>query len=61
MEMMEDLPRRVIKDIFEEEGWNFICNQDNVEIEMDNDTKSEIRSKTSKKCARILKEEVNSW
>jgi hypothetical protein len=61
MQMMEELPRRVIEDVFEEEGWNFVCNNDNVEIEMDDDTKGEIRSKTSKKCARILKEEVNSW
>ena len=61
MPMMEDLPRRVIEDVFEEEGWNFICNREKVEIELDKEGKSEIRSKASDKCARILKEIVNDW
>lgn len=51
MSMMELLPRRVLTDIMEEEGWEILGN----DIELTEDSKYEIRSKASKKCARILR------
>lgn len=61
MEMMEDLPKAVLQDILEEEGWNLICNQYNYEAEIDDEWKSEVRSRTSKLCARHLKKEINNF
>lgn len=57
MGMMEDLPKRVLTDIFEEEGWNFIMHKFN--IEFTEDSKEEIRQRASKACSRILQEEIN--
>lgn len=54
MEMMEQLPQAVIKDVLVEEGWNIIC--DEYGIVIDEDAKAEIREQTSKKCSRILHE-----
>lgn len=57
MPMMEDLPRRVIEDAFTEIGWDeLICGP--FEAEWDDEFKSEVRSKTSKKCARTLRQMV---
>jgi hypothetical protein len=58
MEMMEDLPRIVLTDVMEENGWELLNND--FECEFDDDFKGEVRSKTSKKCARILKQECQS-
>lgn len=58
MEMMEDLPREVLIDTMGENGWELLTND--FECEFDSDFKGEVRSKTSKKCARTLKEEVQT-
>lgn len=58
MQMMEQLPARVLEDIMSEEGWNLLNNQYGFECTFDDDFKSEVRSKTSKKCARVLKTEL---
>ena len=55
MSMMEDLPREVLKDVFEEVGWSELLNGD-FEAEWDDDFKAEVRSKASKKCSRVLKQ-----
>jgi len=60
MPMMEDLPREVLKDVMAEEGWNLLTSG-SMEVEWDDDFKGEVRSKTSKKCARVLKSEVNEF
>lgn len=57
MEMMRDLPREVLVDIMAEEGWDIITN----DIDLDVDTKGEVRNRTSKKCARFLKGSLNSF
>lgn len=59
MEMMEDLPRAVIEDAFAEHGWDLITND--MEYEWNDDFKSEVRSKASSKCARVLKQELQSF
>lgn len=59
MEMMEDLPRKVLKDVMAENGWELLTNG-SIEVEWGDDFKSKVRSKTSKKCARVLKNEVQS-
>jgi hypothetical protein len=51
MEMMQDLPRRVLTDVMAEEGWDILNN----EIELTEDVKDAIRSRASKKCVRTLK------
>lgn len=53
MEMMRDLPRLVITDAWEENAWDLMNND--FECEFDSDFKGEVRSKVSKKCARVLK------
>lgn len=58
MEMMEVLPRRVLQDIFEEEGWNLLRNEYGFSCEFDADFKSSVRSKASNMCARALGEEL---
>ena len=58
MEMMEDLPRRVLQDIMEEEGWNLLRDEHNFKCEFDEHFKSSVRSKASRMCARTLKEEL---
>lgn len=55
MAMMEDLPRIVLTDVMEENGWELLNND--FECEFDSDFKGEVRSKASKKCARVLKQE----
>lgn len=60
MPMMEDLPREVLKDTMEEVGWSELLNGP-FEAEWDDEFKGEVRSKTSKKCARILKEEIQEF
>lgn len=59
MPMMEDLPRAVLSDVMAEEGWDLLTND--FEAEWDGDFKSEVRSKASKKCARVLKTMCNSF
>lgn len=49
---MEMLPAKVIEDVLSEEGWSIICDENGVVL--DEDTKGEIRSETSQKCARTL-------
>lgn len=61
MEMMEDLPKAVIRDIFAEEGWNLICNEYGFEADFDDEFKSEVRSKVSSSCATLLKKEINDF
>lgn len=58
MEMMEDLPRAVLVDAMEENAWDLLNND--MEFNFDSDFKGEVRSKASKKCARVLKEEVQT-
>jgi len=61
MEMMEDLPREVLKDVMAEEGWTSLLSDGGFEAEWDDDFKHEVRSKASKKCARVLKKEVQEF
>lgn len=56
MTMMEALPRRVLEDIMVEEGWEIMTD----DIELDEDIKYQIRKKTSSKCARILKQTLQT-
>ena len=57
MPMMEDLPREVLKDAVAENAWELLSS-DSLEVTWDDDFKGEVRSKASKKCARVLKNEV---
>jgi hypothetical protein len=59
MEMMEQLPRKVIEDAFCENGWTLITND--MEYEWNDDFKSEVRSKASSKCASILKQMMQEF
>jgi hypothetical protein len=59
MPMMEDLPREVLRDAMAENGWELLT--DGPELEWDDDFKGEVRSKASEKCARVLKQEVQSF
>jgi hypothetical protein len=59
MPMMEDLPRTVLVDVMAENGWNLLTSG-GFEAVWDDDFKSEVRSKVSKKCARVLKTEVQT-
>lgn len=59
MAMMEDLPREVLKDVMGENGWELLTSG-GFEGMWDDDFKGEVRSKASKKCARVLKNEVQS-
>lgn len=54
MSMMEDLPRRVLVDAVHENAWDLLTSG-GFEAEWDDDFKAEVRSKASKKCARVLK------
>jgi hypothetical protein len=54
MAMMQDLPRNVLKDAVAENGWELLTSG-GFEAEWDDDFKAEVRSKASKKCARVLK------
>lgn len=56
MDMMADLPREVLTDAVSENAWDLLTN--GFECEFDDDFKGEVRSKASKKCARVLKTEV---
>jgi len=60
MEMMADLPRRVLVDAMSENGWDLLTSG-GFEAEWDDDFKGEVRSKASKKCARVLKTMVQSF
>jgi hypothetical protein len=55
MAMMEDLPRRVLVDAVGENAWSELLTSGGFEAEWDDDFKAEVRSKASKKCARVLK------
>jgi hypothetical protein len=59
MPMMEDLPRAVLQDAMAEHGWDLLTSGW-FEAEWDDDFKSQVRSRASKKCARVLKSEVQS-
>lgn len=61
MPMMEDLPEAVIRDIFEEEGWNLICDEYGFEADFDDEFKDEVRRRTSTACSRELKSEINAF
>lgn len=61
MEMMQDLPAAVLKDIMLEEGWNLLCDEYGFECTFDDEFKGDVRSKTSKKCARILKQDLKEF
>lgn len=52
MEMMERLPRRVLTDVMEEHAWEIFMS----DYDLDSDARGSIRSETSQKCARVLKE-----
>jgi len=54
MAMMEDLPRNVLVDAVHENAWDLLTSG-GFEGEWDDDFKGEVRSKASKKCARVLK------
>ena len=56
MEMMERLPKAVLRDVMEEEGWDIICN----EIDLTVEAKEYIRKQTCKKCVRWLKAELQA-
>jgi len=58
MRMMEDLPRKVLQDIMQEEGWNLLRNEYGFSCEFDEDFKSSVRSKASQMCARQLRREL---
>lgn len=58
MPMMQDLPRRVLTDIFAEEGWKILNHE--YQIELTEDSKEDIRQLASDKCSRILKEEITT-
>lgn len=58
MDMMEDLPRRVIKDAMEENAWAVMNEDYGQEF---NDWAGEVRSVVSKKCARVLKTLVQEF
>ena len=60
MDMMQDLPKNVITDAIEENAWELISSG-SIEVEWDDDFKGEVRSKASKKCARVLQELVNTF
>lgn len=55
MSMMQDLPRRVLVDAVHENAWSELLTSGGFEAEWDDDFKAEVRSKASKKCARVLK------
>lgn len=59
MEMMQDLPREVLVDAVQENAWDLFTNE--FECKFDDDFKSEIRSKVTKKCARELKSIINEF
>lgn len=60
MEMMEDLPREVLSDAMCENGWRLLTNSA-IDYQWDDDFQGEVRSKASKKCARVLKTELQSF
>jgi hypothetical protein len=53
MRMMQDLPKAVIEDMVEEEGYNIFVNE-NWEVDL-----SKFRSVTSDRCSRVLKKLIN--
>lgn len=53
MKMMEQLPKNVLIDALAENGWELV--NGDFECVWDDDFKGEVRSRTSKKCARVLK------
>lgn len=56
MEMMQDLPKRVLVDAVQENAWELLTNN----LELDEDAKGDIRSKASSRCASKLKREMQS-
>lgn len=61
MPMMADLPLEVLRDVMIEEGLNLMLDEYGFEADFDADFKGEVRSKASKKCARVLKQEINDF
>jgi len=57
MPMMGDLPRRVASDVFAEQGWA-ILNDD--ELELTKMAKDEIRSQLSRRCSRVLQQMIQA-
>jgi len=60
MQMMEQLPAEVCKDVMTEEGWNLLQDKYGFECQFDDDFKSAVRSKVSSMCARELRKELQS-
>jgi len=60
MSMMEDLPREVLKDAMAENAWELLTSG-GFEGEWDDEFKSEVRSKASTKCVRVLKTELQQF
>ncbi|AGF91237.1 hypothetical protein HAPG_00051 [Halorubrum phage GNf2] len=60
MDMMADLPREVLKDAMAENGWELLTSG-GFEGQWHDDFKGEVRSKASKKCARVLKTELQQF
>lgn len=60
MGMMEDLPRNVLSDVMAENGWDLLTSG-GFEAQWDDDFKAEVRSRASKKCARVLKSMVQEF
>jgi len=60
MEMMEQLPAEVCKDVMAEEGWDLLRDEYGFECQFDGDFKSAVRSKVSNACARELRTELQS-
>lgn len=54
MEMMEDLPREVLRDTMAELGWDLLTSG-GFEAEWNDEFKHDVRSRASKKCARTLR------
>lgn len=53
MDMMQELPKAVVKDMVEEEGFNILMYEDwNIDL-------SEFRSVTSDRCSRVLRRMIN--
>jgi hypothetical protein len=61
MPMMEDLPREVLKDVGAELFWSKLLSDGGFEAEWNDDFKGDVRSRTSKKCARVLKQECQQF
>lgn len=60
MKMMEELPGRVVEDALSEEGWKFLCDENEIHMEFDDTSKKRVRKKISNKCVDIIKEKSSN-